>query len=75
MPRKLYGDVEPKWVHHPAVNVPHPNVIDDDRTGLGADDSSLAQQRGSSGGLADDPTSSGAPVRNRRSFKGLRGGR
>jgi hypothetical protein len=75
MAKPLYPGPEPKWVNHPAVNAPHPNVIDDDRTGLGADDASLAQQRAASGGLSDDPTESGSPVKNRKSFRNLTGGR
>lgn len=35
----------------------------------------LAQARQQSGGLEDDPTDSGAPVKNRESFTGLKGGR
>ena len=75
MAKKLYPGVEPKLVHHPAVTVKHPDIIDDDRVGLGSDDASLAQQRNASGGLSDDPTASGSPVKNRKSFRNLRGGR
>lgn len=39
------------------------------------DHDTLAQQREASGGLPDDPTESGNPVRNRVSFKNLTGGR
>jgi hypothetical protein len=35
----------------------------------------LDLDRAQSGGLDDDPTDSGDPVRNRRSFKNLTGGR
>jgi hypothetical protein len=62
-------------LNHPAINSPHPNSIDDDRTGLGHDDASLAQQRAASGGLSDDPGESGAPVVNPVPFKNLKGGR
>jgi hypothetical protein len=66
---------DPKWLNHPVITSPHPNVIDDDRVGLGRDDRSLAQQRAASGALEDDPTESGAPVKNRKSFRNLKGGR
>ena len=43
--------------------------------GLGRSNRYLEQERQASGGLDDDPTESGEPVRNRRSFKNLTGGR
>ena len=35
----------------------------------------MKETRTASGGLDDDPTDSGAPVKNRRSFANLKGGR
>ena len=43
--------------------------------GLGRSSRYLQQERIASGSLDDDPTDSGEPVRNRRSFTGLKGGR
>lgn len=43
--------------------------------GLGRSDRYAREERLASGGLDDDPTDSGAPVRNRKSFTNLKGGR
>lgn len=64
--------------HHPIVNPTRPSddVLDDENDpGLGRGDRLLAQNRAASGGLSDDPTESGEPVKNRRSFTNLQGGR
>lgn len=59
----------------PAVNAPLlPDGIE--RDVRSADDASyLKEERIASGGLDDDPTDSGAPVKNRHSFANLKGGR
>lgn len=59
MPKTVDGDPD----YTPAVYAPRRS------------DFILEQQRISSGGLSDDPTESGAPVRNPKPYKGLRGGR
>ena len=62
-------------VLHPLVNAPAPDVIEVEASpGLGRGDRCLREGR-ASGGLPDDPTTSGEPVRNRKSFSALKGGR
>ena len=61
-------------VLHPLVNAPVPDVIESEASpGLGRADRYLKEERIASGGLSDDPTDSGEPVRNRKSFAKLGG--
>lgn len=63
-------------VLHPLVNAPVPEVIESEAApGLGRADRYLKEERIASGNLDDDPTNSGAPVKNRKSFSNLKGGR
>ena len=59
---------------HPSVNSPIPTEIEREVRDPG-DANYLTEARKESGGLDDDPTSSGAPVMNRLPFKNLTGGR
>lgn len=53
-----------------------PSGIDNELSpSLGRGERYLQHERLSSGGLDDDPTDSGAPVKNRHSFTNLSGGR
>lgn len=54
---------------------PTTGVEDENKPALGRSERYLEQARLGSGGLDDDPTDSGAPVKNRRSFTNLSGGR
>ena len=58
----------------PSVNAPIPAEIEREMRDPG-DANYLREARVSSGGLDDDPTDSGAPVKNRMPFKKLSGGR
>ena len=63
-------------VLHPLVNAEVPDVTESEAApGLGRADRYLKEERIASGGLSDDPTESGEPVRNRKSFAKLSGGR
>ena len=63
-------------VLHPLVNAPVPDVLESEASpGLGRADRYLKEERIASGGLSDDPTESGEPVKNRKSFSNLKGGR
>ena len=63
-------------VLHPLVNAPVPDVLESEASpGLGRADRYLREERIASGGLSDDPTESGEPVKNRKSFANLKGGR
>ena len=63
-------------VLHPLVNAPVPDVLESEASpGLGRADRYLKEERRSSGNLDDDPSDSGAPVKNRKSFSNLKGGR
>ena len=63
-------------VLHPLVNAPVPDVLESEPSpGLGRADRYLKEERIASGGLSDDPTESGEPVKNRKSFSNLKGGR
>ena len=59
---------------HPSVNAETPTEIEREVRQPG-DANYLREARVSSGGLDDDPTDSGAPVKNRVPFKNLTGGR
>ena len=59
---------------HPSVNSPIPTEIEREVRDPG-DATYLTEARRESGGLDDDPTDSGAPVKNRLPFKNLTGGR
>ena len=59
---------------HPSVNSPIPTEIEREVRDPG-DANYLREARVSNGGLEDDPTDSGAPVKNRVPFKNLTGGR
>lgn len=54
---------------------PASGVENENEPALGRSERYLQQARLSSGGLDDDPTDSGAPVKNRRSFTNLSGGK
>jgi hypothetical protein len=61
---------------HPVEQAPVPDVMESEADpGLGRGDRYLREERVSSGNLSDDPTDSGEPVRNRKSFSNLKGGR
>ena len=63
-------------VLHPLINAPVPEAIESEASpGLGRADRYLREERIASGGLSDDPTESGEPVKNRKSFAKLSGGR
>jgi hypothetical protein len=67
-PMKPYpaGGTPPLEKHHPSVHPDAPTAVDAD----GRFNPAFAgEQRHASGGLSDDPTESGEPVRERRSFK------
>lgn len=60
----------------PAENAEYPAGPESEAVpGIGRQADYLKQNRAASGGLDDDPTDSGAPVKNRRSFQNLTGGR
>jgi len=59
---------------HPSVNVETPVEIEREVRQPG-DANYLREARASSGGLDDDPTDSGAPVKNRVPHRNLSGGR
>lgn len=59
---------------HPAVNAPAPDELEREVRDP-ADARYLKEARSASGGLDDDPTDSGEPVKNRHSFANLKGGR
>jgi hypothetical protein len=59
---------------HPSVNAETPEEIEREVRQPG-DANYLREERISNGGLTDDPTDSGAPVKNRLPFKNLSGGR
>jgi len=54
---------------------PVPNYENENKPGIGRNAGYLEQERLANGGLVDDPTDSGEPVKNRRSFTNLKGGR
>ena len=60
----------------PTANAEYPDAIESDAVpALGRNAPYLREERISNGGLADDPTDSGDPVRNKHPFKDLTGGR
>lgn len=62
---------------HPLEQAAVPAIAHEDEAdpGLGRRARYLQEERQANGGLSDDPTESGAPVVNRRSFTNLKGGR
>ncbi len=61
---------------HPMEQASVPPVGENEADpGLGRKARYLQEERAASGGLDDDPTDSGAPVKNRKSFTNLQGGR
>lgn len=58
---------------HPSINAEGPEEIEVERRF--PEDAKYLTEGRRSGGLPDDPTSSGAPVKNRHSGKNLTGGR
>lgn len=59
---------------HPSINAETPVEIEREVRQLG-DANYLREARAENGGLEDDPTDSGAPVKNRVPYKNLQGGR
>lgn len=59
---------------HPSVNAEAPDEIERE-VRQPADARYLQEARAASGGLDDDPTESGEPVKNRHSFANLKGNR
>ena len=60
----------------PAENMPYSDAPENEAIpGLGRQASYLKHNRMANGGIEDDPTDSGEPVRNRKSFSNLTGGR
>jgi hypothetical protein len=62
---------------HPMEQAAVPAIGHEDEAdpGLGRKARYLQDERAANGGLSDDPTESGAPVVNRKSFTNLKGGR
>lgn len=54
------------------VDDPADPIVRDDYPALGRRDRYQDHERAASGGLSDDPTESGNPVRNKQPFKNLR---
>jgi hypothetical protein len=60
---------------HPAEQAAPPAMLENEAEAtLGRGDRYLRETR-ANGGLDDDPTDSGEPVKNRKSFSNLKGGR
>jgi len=61
---------------HPASNAEIPAELESENDpALGRRARYLGEERVASGGLDDDPTDSGDPVRNKKPFENLTGGR
>ena len=58
-----------------SVADPADPIVSESMPGFGRRDRYIDHARAASGGLSDDPTESGAPVRNKMPFKNLRGPR
>lgn len=64
--------VPPLGTQHPSIHPDYPTKVDTDGR---FNPNTAREQRHASGGLEDDPTESGEPVKDRVSFKNLTGGR